>query len=34
MLTVAVVAWAFTVLLAIVGVRVFDRERILTRWMQ
>jgi ABC-2 type transport system permease protein len=34
MLMVTAVAWAFTVLLAIVGVRVFDRERILTRWMQ
>jgi ABC-2 type transport system permease protein len=34
MLTVAAAAWAFTALLAFVGVRVFDRERILTRWMQ
>lgn len=34
LLTVAAAAWALTVLLAIVGVRVFDRERILTRWMQ
>jgi ABC-2 type transport system permease protein len=34
LLTVAAAAWALTVLLAIVGVRVFDRERILTRWTQ
>ena len=34
LLTVAAAAWTLTVLLAIVGVRVFDRERILTRWMQ
>jgi ABC-2 type transport system permease protein len=34
LLTLAVAAWTLTALLAIVGVRVFDRERILTRWMQ
>jgi ABC-2 type transport system permease protein len=34
LLTVAAAAWALTALLAIAGVRVFDRERILTRWMQ
>lgn len=33
-LAVAAVAWVATVALAVAGVRVFDRERILTRWIQ
>lgn len=34
MLAMAAAGWALAALLAVVGVRVFDRERILTRWTQ
>jgi hypothetical protein len=33
-LAIAAAAWLLTAALALAGVRVFDRERILTRWTQ
>ena len=33
-LAMAATAWILTAVLAFAGVRVFDRERILTRWTQ
>ena len=34
LLACAAAAWLLAAVLALVGVRVFDRERILTRWTQ